>query len=78
MPQLVIPDLDEGTWERLRQRAVQHARSTEVEAQLILAAVLQSPAADPWAGVNALREELAQSGREFPDSTWLVREDRGR
>ena len=64
--------------ERLRQRAAQHARSTEVEAQEILAAALPPPAADPWAVVNALRNELAQAGREFPESTVLVREDRDR
>jgi plasmid stability protein len=78
MPQLVIPDLDERTWERLRQRAARHACSTEVEAQQILAAAMQSAAGDPWAAVNALRDELAQSGREFPDSTLSVQEDRGR
>ncbi len=78
MPQLLIPDLDDRILERLRQRAAEHARSTEVEAQEILAAALPPPAADPWAVVNALRNELAQSGREFPDSTVLVREDRDR
>ena len=34
--------------------------------------------ADPWAAVNALREELARSGRTFPDSSPLIREDRER
>jgi len=43
MPQLVIPDLDDRILERLRQRAAQHARSTEVEAQEILAAALPLP-----------------------------------
>ncbi len=72
MPQLLIPDLDDRILERLRQRAAEHARSTEVEAQEILAAALPPPAADPWAVVNALRNELAQAGREFPDSTVLA------
>jgi hypothetical protein len=39
---------------------------------------LPAPNPNPWAAINALREELARSGREFPDSTPLIREDRER
>jgi plasmid stability protein len=79
MPQLVIPDIDDRTLERLRERANHHAQSVEVEAKTILAGVLQPAcAADPWAVINAMREDMARSGREFPDSTPLVREDRDR
>ena len=79
MPQLVIPDIDETTLERLRERAIHHAQSVEVEAKAILAGALQEACpADPWSAVNAMRDDLARSGRKFPDSTPLVREDRGR
>jgi plasmid stability protein len=79
MPQLVIPDIDDGTLKRLRERAIHHAQSVEVEAKAILAGALQSPVlADPWTAINIMREDLARSGREFPDSTPLLREDRDR
>lgn len=78
MPELVIPDIDHATLELLRERAAHHAHTVETEAKAILAEALQPPSDDPWAAVNALREELARSGREFPDSTPLVREDRDR
>jgi plasmid stability protein len=78
MPELVIRDMDDATLERLRRRAAEHAHSTEVEAKWIITEVLRSPAVDSWAVVNTMREELARSGRKFPDSTPLVREDRDR
>jgi plasmid stability protein len=79
MSQLVIPDIDADTLERLRERAIRHAQSVEVEARTILAEALQSPAAgDPWQALNAMREKLARSGKQFPDSTPLLREDRER
>jgi plasmid stability protein len=79
MPQLVIPDIDDTTLALLRQRAADHAQSVEIEVKVILSGALQPPAdRDPWAAVNAMRANLALSGREFPDSTPLVREDRDR
>lgn len=39
---------------------------------------IPTPPSDTWAVINALREELARSGRVFPDSTPLIREDRER
>lgn len=79
MPEIVIPDIDPATLELLRQRADRHAHTVETEAKAILAEALQAPdSGDPWAAVNAMREELARSGREFPDSTPLLREDRDR
>jgi plasmid stability protein len=75
----MIPDIDLATLELLRRRAAEHAQSVEVEAKSILAGALQRASeSDPWSAVNALREDLARSGREFPDSTPLVREDRER
>ena len=79
MPQLVIPDIDDGTLERLRERATLHAQSVEGEAKAILAGALQAACpAETWSAINAMREELARTGREFPDSSPLVREDRDR
>ena len=78
MPELVIPDIDPTTLDLLRQRAAHHAHTVETEAKAILSAALQLPPADPWAAINSVREELARSGREFPDSTPLLREDRDR
>ena len=78
MPELVIPDIDPTTLDLLRQRAAHHSHSLETEAKAILAQALQRSPADPWAAVNAMRTELARSGREFPDSTPLLREDRDR
>lgn len=76
MPQLVLPDLDPATFDRLRQRAREHNRPVEAEAQAILAEAVRP--ADPWAAVDAFRERLAASGRAFEDSTDLLREDRAR
>ncbi len=79
MAELVIPDIDPATLELLRERADRHAQTVETEARAILAEALQPPVSnDPWAVVNAMREDLARSGREFPDSTPLLREDRDR
>ena len=79
MAELVIPDIDPATLELLRERADRHAHSLETEARAILAEALRLTVGnDPWAAVNAMREELARSGREFPDSTPLLREDRDR
>jgi plasmid stability protein len=79
MPELVIPDIDPATLELLRQRADRHAHTLETEARAILAEALEPPVSgDPWAAADAIREQLARSGREFPDSTPLLREDRDR
>jgi plasmid stability protein len=78
MPQLILPSLDPATFDRLRQRALEHNRPVEVEAQAILADAVRPAAADPWAAVNAFRERLAASGRTFGDSVELLREDRAR
>jgi hypothetical protein len=36
------------------------------------------PAADPWAGADAIRQRLAATGRAFRDSVQDIREDRDR
>ena len=76
MSQLVIPDLDDATLARLRERAARHSRTVEAEVQAILAEALSST--DPWAGADAIFGELAASGRTFSDSADLIREDRDR
>lgn len=43
-----------------------------------MAQSIPSPPSEPWDVINVLREELARSGRVFPDSTPLIREDRER
>jgi plasmid stability protein len=78
MPELRILDLDAPAFDRLRERAKAHGRSVEAEARTILQGALTETARDPWAVINALREELARSGKTFPDSTELIREDRQR
>lgn len=78
MSSLVIPDVEETLLARLRARASAHQRTLEVEAKAILAEVLQPAPVPAWAGVNALRQRLAASGRSFGDSTELLREDRER
>ena len=78
MPQLVIPDLDEIILNRLRERAAMTGRSLEAEARTILADAVASHPVRDWARVNALRDQLAASGRTFPDSTDQLREDRNR
>ncbi|MGA2619772.1 MAG: hypothetical protein ABSF26_19340 [Thermoguttaceae bacterium] len=78
MPQLVIPDIDDAMLERLRERAIHHAQSVEIEAKEILASALAPPKNDAWGVIDAIRDELAASGRDFGDSTELIRQDRDR
>jgi plasmid stability protein len=78
MSELVIPDVDEATVARLRDRAARHGRTIDAEIKAILAEALPAVGSEQWAAINVLREELAASGRNFPDSTPLIREDRNR
>jgi plasmid stability protein len=78
MPQLLIPDVGEALLRHLQQRASSHGRTAEAEARMILAEALQPTPPKAWAHVNAIREQLAASGRAFSDSTDLLREDRDR
>ena len=78
MPDLIIHDIDPAIFELLRQQADRHANTIEAEVKAILTEALRPANYDPWAKTNALCEELARSGREFTDSTPLIREDRDR
>jgi plasmid stability protein len=78
MSHLLIPDVEPALLDRLRERASRHGRTVEMKAMAILAQALESAPQNPWAGVNAIRERLAASGRDFGDSTEMLREDRQR
>lgn len=76
MSQLLIPDLDDDTLTRLKERAARHGRTPETEARAILSNALGPN--DPWAAADALYRELSATGRTFSDSAELLREDRDR
>jgi plasmid stability protein len=77
MSQLLISDVEDSLLDQLRQRAAIHGRTAEAEAKAILAAALQTQA-NPWAEVDAIRERLRATGRDFGDSVEDLREDRAR
>ena len=76
--ELIISDVEETVLQRLQEQARLHGRTAQAEARLILADVLQPRCPGAWDQVNALRRQLAASGRRFSDSTDLLREDRDR
>ena len=78
MATILIPDVEDGTLSRLRERATAHGRTPEAEAKAMLEGLLQTPSSPVWDRVNAFREELAASGRSFSDSAELFRQDRDR
>lgn len=49
-----------------------------VVAQPDLASVTPTAPVDPWAAIDAFRDRLAASGRDFGDSVQDIREDRDR
>lgn len=74
MARILIRDLDDETVKRLKDRARRHGRSLEGEARVILtrAAGLSFEEAKKLA--RQWHKKLA--GRQLPDSTELIREDR--
>jgi plasmid stability protein len=78
MSQLLIPDVDPAMLTQLQQRAAQHGRTLEDEARTILERAAEAPSPSAWTEVDAIRQQLAASGRQFSDSAELVREDRDR
>lgn len=78
MSQLLIPDVAEGLLQELLQRAARHGRSVESEARVILEDALRPDPAKVWAEVDAIRNALAATGRDFSDSVQDIREDRDR
>ena len=78
MSQLLIPDVAESLLQQLRERAARHGRSIEAEARGILENALRPDPAKIWAEVDAIRQRLAATGRDFGDSVQDIREDRDR
>ncbi len=76
MAKILIRDLDDEIVKRLKERARQHGRSLQGEAKLILTQAAGLSLSEVRQLACQWRERL--SGREFPDSTDLVREDRQR
>jgi antitoxin FitA len=77
MASVLVRDLDPAVVERLKARAEENGRSLQKE----LKAILETAAAQAtWAEARAAAERVRQmlGGRQFSDSTELVREDRDR
>jgi plasmid stability protein len=72
---VVIPDLDDEVFERLKTRAAGNERTLEAELRVILTgASRQLSDAEARARSEAMRQRL--SGRVHSDSAELIREDR--
>jgi len=76
MARILVRDLDDKTVRRLKERARQHGRSLEGEARLILTHAAGISFADARKLARQWHKKLA--GRDLPDSTQLIREDRRR
>jgi len=76
MARILIRDLDDETVRRLKERAQRHGRSLQGEAKLILTRAAGLSFNEARRLAREWHEKLA--GRELPDSTELVREDRQR
>ena len=76
MAQVLIRDLDGAVVAKLKERAKRRGRSLEAE----LRAILETAAAEDWAGVRTLAAQLRRKlgGRSHTDSVDLLREDRAR
>ncbi len=77
MASVLVRDLDPAVVDRLKARAEENGRSLQKE----LKAILELAAAQAtWAEARAAAERVRQmlGGRQFSDSTDLVREDRDR
>ena len=73
MAQMLVRNLDETTVKALKQRAKQHGRSLSSEVKIIL-----QEAANVGSDWKQQAEQVRAlfAGREFSDSSDLVREDR--
>jgi plasmid stability protein len=83
MAQLVLENLDPILIEKLRIRSQQHGRSLDEELKAILAQAFDIEVVCEVIAMAEAREKLEQAraryaGRNFSDSTELVREDRDR
>ena len=78
MATILISDVEDSTLDRLRERATARGRTPEAEAKAMLEGLLDTPSAPIWDRVNAVRKQMAASGRPCGDSAELLREDRER
>ena len=76
MAQILVRDLDDETVERLKARARRQGRSLQGEAKLILTQAAGLGFREARKLARQWHEKLG--GRQLPDSTTLVREDRQR
>lgn len=76
MAQILVRNLEAEVVKRLKLRAKQHGRSLQSEARLILT---QSAGVSPeQARKTARMWQKKLSGRKFPNTTALIRQDRAR
>lgn len=74
MARILIRDLDDETVKRLKDRARRHGRSLEGEARVILTRTAGLSFEEAKKLARQWHKKLA--GRQLPDSTELIREDR--
>jgi plasmid stability protein len=74
---VLVRDLDPAVVDRLKARAEENGRSLQKELKAVLEqAAMQATWAEARAGAERVRQMLG--GRQFSDSTDLIREDRDR
>ncbi len=78
MPELIIPNLNPSTLDRLRRRAEASGRSLQAEAELILDSVARAEEDDDAARARADQIFAELADREHPDSAELIRQIRDR
>ncbi|MCC6127540.1 MAG: hypothetical protein IT426_21495 [Pirellulales bacterium] len=78
MADLLIPNLDSITLERLNAMALIHGRPLEIEAKAILQEAANEVKPDAWTVMDGIRQLFVESGRQFSDSAEMLREDRER
>jgi antitoxin FitA len=77
MARVLVRDLDPAVVERLKAKARDHGRSLQKELKVILEEAASRPSwSEAREGAERVRQMLG--GRQFSDSTDLVREDRDR
>jgi antitoxin FitA len=77
MASVLVRDLDAAVIDRLKARAQEHGRSLQKELKAVLEqAAAQGTWAEGRSSIERVRKRFA--GREFSDSTELIREERDR
>ena len=77
---LHVRNIPEALYQRLKERAETQRRSLSAEVIALLEWAIEEAGRDPTTTLQAIRErrELYPISPEAPDSTTLLREDRGR